>query len=529
VPRRTALEMAKKLGCEAIIPISRDENVVRKTLLDMQRGDADGILLWGAHNHDLLKTLAAHGMPVVVGGTTSADFSYVSIDQRKISALAVNHLVSLGHAQIGYIRQDNIASYGLVVGHAVDGYRATCQQLGLHESAARVVSIYSDTPGDIEEAWRQLDVVKSGITALICPHPRVAQTIIELARVGGLGVPADLSVMILLDHTAAIRNVPPITAVHQDSATMTRIAFQLLHTMAIKPLPAAKRRELRVMFEPSLVFRASTARLGGLDATEQPVINHDAPPVRSWPHIGLWLPDAAARKEQVAELNRKPFRDGLGSMKDYHPVDLAAYVNRTCSHEHSWLGDQPLLHLPVGRTPFHGVPFDILDETRNDGRCAIVLRSKHAHSSGGSLLPLAVTLPIERKVAAIYLLHGAGWTYQHQAFAEYVFTYADGAVERVAVIPFADEPDAPHQYPQWREESIIHDWHPNRGRFESSRTLPCVITERGDPLNYERTLYTWQWMNPHPGREVRSLTLRMLEPLGRATLGVLAVTMQAVQ
>jgi len=528
-PRRAALEMAKQLGCEVLIPKSTDENVVRKILLEMRPADADGILLWGAHNHDVLKTLATQGMPIVLCGTKSADFSYVNIDQSKISALAVEHLVSLGHTQIGYIMQASISSYGLIAAQAEEGYRTTCQQMGLYESAARIGTINSDAPGDIEAAWRQLDVVKNKTTAIICPHPRIAQTVINLARESGLAVPADLSVMILLDHMEAIRNVTPITAVHEESAAMTRIALQLLHTMATKPLSASKRRQHGITLEPSLAARSSTAQLTTPDASVQPALNHNAPHVRSWPHIGLWSRSSAARKEQVDQLNRKPFPDGLGSLEDYQAHDLAPYVNRTCSHEHSWLGDQALLHLPVGRISFHGVPFEFLDEGRNGGRAAIVLRSRSAHSSGGRLLPLGVTLSIGQTVAAIYLLHGAGWTYQHQAFAEYVFDYIDGTQEQVPVIAFAEEPEAMHDARQWREEAIIHDWHPNRGRFESTRTMPCVITENGDPLSYERNLYAWQWKNPHPARKVRSLTLRMIEPVGRATLGLLAMTLQAAK
>ncbi|MBC8039817.1 MAG: substrate-binding domain-containing protein [Opitutaceae bacterium] len=527
--RRVGLKLAKQVGWEVEAPPCDDENLLRKLLLDLRPSDADGILLWGPHNHDLLKGLAKSGMPVVVCGTTSADFSFVTLDQRKISGLAVEHLFAFGHTNIGYIKQDSIASYGLISSLAVEAYQNACHKAGLHESAARVACITSDSPGDIEAAWQLLSVRENGITAVICPHPRVAQTVVELAKRQGLAIPADLSVVLLTDHKAAIRNDPPLTSVSDESDTLTRLGLQLLHAMATYPQSASRRRLHRVTLEPSLMVRASTVRLAGQAALDVVILPRETHPVRSWPHLGEWSSHVKTRREQAIVLNRKPFPRGLGSLEDYVALDLAPYANRKCSHEHSWLGHQPLLNLPSGQTWFHGVPFELLNEAQNQGRAAIVLKSQHAHSSAGLSLPIEVTLPVGRQVSAIYLLHGAGWTYRHQAFGEYVFNYSDGTDERVGAIPFAEEPDTHRNTSQWRDEAVIHDWHPNRGRFESETVMPCVITEQGDPLRYERYLYAWQWTNPRPTREVRSLTLRMFEPLGRATLGLLAVTLQVAR
>ncbi len=524
--RRTGLKLAEQVGWDLVAPSCSDENVLRKLLLDLRREDADGIMLWGPHNHDLLKNLAKAGMPVVVCGTSSADFSYVTVDQRKISGLAVEHLLALGHTRIGYIKQESIASYGVIPNLALEAYQAACRKAGLEEAASRVVRVGSDSPANVEAAWDQLGIRVNGLTALICPHPRMAQLVVELAKRRGLAVPEDLSVIVLADHKGAIRHDPPLTAVSDESDTLTRLGLQLLHTMASIPQSPSRRRPHRVTVEPSLMVRASTARLAGREVVEVAILPRETHPVRSWPHLGEWSSRAETRREQAVLLNRKPFPRGLGSLEDFVELDLAAQANRKCSHEHSWLGHQPLLHLPTGQTWFHGVPFALLDEAKNQGRAAIVLKSQHAHSSAGVPLPLEVTLPVGRRAAAIYLLHGAGWTHQHKAFGEYVFTFADGVEERVRVIPFAEEPDENQDARQWRAESIVHDWHPNRGRFESDTVLPCVITEGGDPLRYERYLYAWQWTNPRPAVEVASLTLRTTDPAGQATLGLLAVTLQ---
>jgi len=73
----------------------------------------------------------------------------------------------------------------------------------------------------------------------------------------------------------------------------------------------------------------------------------------------------------------------------------------------------------------------------------------------------------------------------------------------------------------------IQDWWPSPAfaQFESARARHYVVTDNGDPILYERYLYTLEWINPHPGKTIGSLVIRS-DPEAEATLGVLAITLQ---
>ncbi len=78
----------------------------------------------------------------------------------------------------------------------------------------------------------------------------------------------------------------------------------------------------------------------------------------------------------------------------------------------------------------------------------------------------------------------------------------------------------------WRDESSVQDWHPVYPVFKSSRVLPWLVAEKDDPLLYERYLYTCRWVNPHPKKTLECICLRSLLPDTRATLAVLAITLE---
>jgi DNA-binding LacI/PurR family transcriptional regulator len=525
-PKQAARKTAQLLGCDLSTPVSVDENVVRKALLALKPSNMDGLLLWGSHHHDLLQPLADAGLPIIVCDATSSALSSVSADQSRIGGLAVEHLASLGHKQIGHLQLITRATHALDWAVVADGYSRACQRLRLSASATRIAPIYNDTQADAAAAWTQLAPRKSGITALVCPHPRIAQHVIALARKEGLSVPAELSILVLQETTSAAANHPPLTAVSSEIPTIARLGVFLLHEMATQPSSRKQIRAKQITVEPVLIARASTASPPGHGHRQEPPAATDSAAPGSWPMINIWSTDARRRIAQAATLNQTPFPTRPCPGSRYIPVDLTAQANRACSREHTWLGDEPLRHLPTGEIRLHGVPLQLIDENQNAGHAAVVLRSEHAHSSSGRPLPTRVTVPISKKVSALYILHGAGWTDHHRPFAEYVFRYQGGTVERVSVIPYATATSNHPTGEAWREESLVQDWHPMHPRFESHHTLPCVITEGGDPFNYERYLYVWQWINPHPERRLHSLSLRTLNPADRTTIGLLAITMQ---
>jgi hypothetical protein len=179
----------------------------------------------------------------------------------------------------------------------------------------------------------------------------------------------------------------------------------------------------------------------------------------------------------------------------------------------------PLLHFGPGRKPIHGVPFDVIDERKNRGNAAVVLRSHRSLSTAGRMLPVEVAIPVRRRVRAVYFLHGCGYVGEPAPFAWYDF-YLTGrrpiSVPLVAMGMGEPPPDAP--------QPNIQDWWPDFPQFNGAGVRHLVITENGDPFDYERYLYTLEWENPHPDAELATLYLRS-NPATETTLALLGITL----
>jgi hypothetical protein len=62
--------------------------------------------------------------------------------------------------------------------------------------------------------------------------------------------------------------------------------------------------------------------------------------------------------------------------------------------------------------------------------------------------------------------------------------------------------------------------------FSSERALPFVVTKDGDPLLYERYLYTCRWLNKYPKDRLQTIFIERVTPASEATLAVLGITLE---
>ncbi len=197
--------------------------------------------------------LRARNIPLVLinGYAPGLDAIFLSADDAGSSAMAVRHLVSLGHTRIGLacgpLRY--VPSKRKVQGFC-DALRAT---LGDPDPMSHVVTtLYSVAGGQAATS----ELLASGHTAIICGSDLMAIGSIGRARALGLRVPEDVSV-VGFDGTAIMAySDPPLTTVQQPVTAISRAAVSsLLNEIEGMPGP---RTEL--LFKPDLVVRASTGR-----------------------------------------------------------------------------------------------------------------------------------------------------------------------------------------------------------------------------------------------------------------------------
>lgn len=164
---------------------------------------------------------------------------------------ATQHLLALGHTRIAMI--GGPPSY-LCSRARIDGYRAALEQVGIACDPALI------RHGDFhhEGGYRETQVLlglPDRPTAVFAGSDEHALGAIEAARVAGLAVPDDLSVVGFDDLPVARWSSPPLTTIRQPLSDMGRAAGRMLRQlMDDQPLESQ-----RVELATALISRASTA------------------------------------------------------------------------------------------------------------------------------------------------------------------------------------------------------------------------------------------------------------------------------
>ncbi|MFC4858851.1 LacI family DNA-binding transcriptional regulator [Actinophytocola glycyrrhizae] len=188
---------------------------------------------------------AAADIPLVLISRSSrlSTVDTVNDDGRAGSALAVDHLVALGHRHIVHID----GGTGSQAAPRRTGYRLAMARYGL---APRVVhGEYTEAAG--AAAIRAL---RRPFTAVIAANDLNAVGVLSALAEAGLRVPADVSV-VGYDNTwlAALRHIG-LTTIDQPRAEMGRLAASAL----ISRVRGERTKPVRHLLRPTLVTRATT-------------------------------------------------------------------------------------------------------------------------------------------------------------------------------------------------------------------------------------------------------------------------------
>lgn len=215
----------------------------------------DGLVLATvARREPLLARLRALGLPTVLVNRTveSGGIPAVVNDDAAGIALAVEHLLGLGHAAIGHVAGPQRLSTGAA---RRAGFTAAIRAGGRAPRGAPVAAARSYEVGAGAQAARALLDAHPEITAIVAANDLLALGCYdELAR-RGLACPRDVSVVGFNDMPFADRFAPPLTTVHIPHRLIGAEAARLLLEAIAGPGTPA--REVRLA--PRLVVRGSTA------------------------------------------------------------------------------------------------------------------------------------------------------------------------------------------------------------------------------------------------------------------------------
>ncbi|WP_280244952.1 LacI family DNA-binding transcriptional regulator [Nocardia abscessus] len=244
---------AQESGLELILNTGRRsaarERTALESLLSFRPG---GVILLSPILPAAAIREASQQAPLVLVSRTSAvaGIDTVNDDGEAGAALAVDHLISLGHRRIAPLPGGGASP----APPRRKGYRAAMQRHGLEPMV--VASEHTDSAG-MAAVRRLLNLFSRDNfpTALVCGNDFNAVGAMSALEEAGLRVPEDVSV-VGYDNTslAALRHVA-LTTVDQPRTRMGRLAIEAL-TERLRDGPTTP---VRRRLEPSLVVRSTTA------------------------------------------------------------------------------------------------------------------------------------------------------------------------------------------------------------------------------------------------------------------------------
>lgn len=247
-------EAAKQSGFSPLLANSADDPEFERNCIEMVRARrVDGIIQLGARSiEDLLQRESGSDVPFVhaVERTDRSHAPSVGIDNVEAARLMTQHMISLGHQNIGVI--GGSASSDITI-HRLNGYKAALSEAGISFDSTLVeYGEYSATSG--MDSARSLLARAPAISAVFCLSDEIAFGVMSAARELGIALPQDLSIAGFDNVEFGQYTVPPLTTVRQPSRRMGACAMELMLELLSSPgNPTTK----TVIMDAELVIRES--------------------------------------------------------------------------------------------------------------------------------------------------------------------------------------------------------------------------------------------------------------------------------
>src|SRR5260370_11415265 len=199
-----------------------------------------------------------HSFPVPAVGVAShrliQGVTNVVLDHRRAAELILNHLQSLGHRQIAFVRGQKFS------GDARERWRyllKVAREKGIPVRPELVFQLNSDThsPELGFPVVKELISRKEQFTAVVAFNDVSAIGMIRAFADARIRVPEDVSIIGFDDLAAAEFTIPRLTTVRQPLSEMGRIAAQCV----VQRIQRPERCQPQITGEPDLVVAQSTA------------------------------------------------------------------------------------------------------------------------------------------------------------------------------------------------------------------------------------------------------------------------------
>jgi len=216
---------ARKKGYHILVSGSNSDPGELLEVLDAMRGRVDGVIVMSPEDAaNRVRDQLSHDLPIVLLNAHTDDHDAVTIDNYGGAHAMVQHLGSLGHTAIAFLRGPE---HNGDARERLRGYRYGMRKL--LRGGTRTLEL----SGDFSEesgfaAGKAIAVMHPRPTALFAANDSMAVGALSALAQSGLRVPQDVAVAGFDDIPIARYVAPPLTTVHVDIAEIGRRAFDLL-------------------------------------------------------------------------------------------------------------------------------------------------------------------------------------------------------------------------------------------------------------------------------------------------------------
>jgi LacI family transcriptional regulator len=192
----------------------------------LEHGRVDGMLVatGSADDADVEKELVKDDRILVVNRRSGVGGS-VYVDDTAGSALATEHLISLGHRRIGHLAGPSTVETS---GRRTAGFHAALDSAGIPRDPALIVEMTDFTAASGYAAARELLARSPRPSALFVANADAAIGAMRAAIELGIDIPRELSVIAFHDSDLADFVTPPLATVRMPLFELGRMAAQLL-------------------------------------------------------------------------------------------------------------------------------------------------------------------------------------------------------------------------------------------------------------------------------------------------------------
>lgn len=255
------LTSCKKLGYDLLIhPCNaKSDNICNELTTMVKHARLAGLVLTPPLSEDpkILKALDdinANYVRIIAGEKVKADTGLAVLVNDKHGAVSITqHLIDLGHKKIAFLSGDQ---HHESTKERLAGFTQAMESNKLQIESNNIIAGQYSFESGVEGAKELLKRTQSNRpTAIVACNDEIAAGALFAARLEGLNIPSDLSIVGFEDSPFSRQTWPKLTTVHQPTKKIAQMATELL---------IAKRRsvdaELAKIFIPEPVIRDSSSK-----------------------------------------------------------------------------------------------------------------------------------------------------------------------------------------------------------------------------------------------------------------------------